>query len=315
MNKPLKAPFPYFGGKSRVAEEVWKRFGDVKSYIEPFCGSMAVLLHKEVPVSYETVNDLDGLLTNFWRAIKFDPEGVADLAEAPSSEIDLTARHNWVFDRKERITKMQEDPKYYDVEAAAYWVYVRSSMIGSRLMFESRIGSRIPILGWPCGIHSGERKNNLIPIFNQLSSRLSKVTICCGEWGRVFTGKTLECNLPVGIFLDPPYQVGEFDSGVFEHSTDVFSKVKEWCIENGNNPDLRIALCGYDGNEMPSDWTTYEWSTGGGYGRISKGGSTKGGENRFKERIWFSPHCLSPDKSLGILDMFKGPEDSSQSEE
>jgi len=25
----LKAPFPYFGGKSRVAREVWARFGDV----------------------------------------------------------------------------------------------------------------------------------------------------------------------------------------------------------------------------------------------------------------------------------------------
>jgi site-specific DNA-adenine methylase len=40
----LKAPFPYFGGKSRIAAEVWRRFGDVKTYVEPFCGSCAVLL-------------------------------------------------------------------------------------------------------------------------------------------------------------------------------------------------------------------------------------------------------------------------------
>jgi hypothetical protein len=25
----LKAPFPYMGGKSRIAREVWRRFGDV----------------------------------------------------------------------------------------------------------------------------------------------------------------------------------------------------------------------------------------------------------------------------------------------
>jgi hypothetical protein len=40
----LKSPFPYFGGKSRVAAEVLRRFGDVKTYVEPFCGSCAVLL-------------------------------------------------------------------------------------------------------------------------------------------------------------------------------------------------------------------------------------------------------------------------------
>lgn len=81
---PLKAPFPYFGGKSKVADEVWSRFGsDVNNYIEPFCGSMAMLLHKDEPTKYETVNDIDGLLTNFWRAIQFSPEDVADLCEAP----------------------------------------------------------------------------------------------------------------------------------------------------------------------------------------------------------------------------------------
>lgn len=29
----LKAPFPYMGGKSRVAREVWRRFGDVPNYV------------------------------------------------------------------------------------------------------------------------------------------------------------------------------------------------------------------------------------------------------------------------------------------
>lgn len=40
----LKAPFPWFGGKSKIANEVWRRFGDVPNYVEPFFGSGAVLL-------------------------------------------------------------------------------------------------------------------------------------------------------------------------------------------------------------------------------------------------------------------------------
>jgi hypothetical protein len=35
----LKAPFPWFGGKSRVAPLVWERFGDIAVYAEPFAGS------------------------------------------------------------------------------------------------------------------------------------------------------------------------------------------------------------------------------------------------------------------------------------
>lgn len=30
----LAAPFPWFGGKSRVAHVVWSAFGDVPNYVE-----------------------------------------------------------------------------------------------------------------------------------------------------------------------------------------------------------------------------------------------------------------------------------------
>ena len=42
----LKAPFPYFGGKSTIAHLVWERFGRVNNYVEPFFGSGAVLLKR-----------------------------------------------------------------------------------------------------------------------------------------------------------------------------------------------------------------------------------------------------------------------------
>jgi hypothetical protein len=45
----LRAPFPYFGGKSRAAHLVWAAFGDVPNYVEPFAGSLAVLLGRPTP--------------------------------------------------------------------------------------------------------------------------------------------------------------------------------------------------------------------------------------------------------------------------
>ncbi|MGB9619722.1 MAG: DNA adenine methylase [Armatimonadota bacterium] len=62
----LKAPFPYFGGKSKIAPLVWSRLGNVKNYVEPFFGSGAVLLARPDEHCWwdkiETVNDKDGLL-------------------------------------------------------------------------------------------------------------------------------------------------------------------------------------------------------------------------------------------------------------
>ena len=68
----MKAPFVWFGGKRRVAPQVWEALGDVDNYVEPFAGSLAVLLGRPHDLSdgqrrAETVNDADGMLANFWR--------------------------------------------------------------------------------------------------------------------------------------------------------------------------------------------------------------------------------------------------------
>jgi len=44
-----KAPFPWFGGKSKAAPLVWKLLGDPVHYVEPFFGSGAVLLQRPHP--------------------------------------------------------------------------------------------------------------------------------------------------------------------------------------------------------------------------------------------------------------------------
>lgn len=75
---PLRAPFPWFGGKEKVAAIVWERFGDVTNYVEPFAGSLAVLLNRPHAPQIETVNDLDGMVANFWRALQAAPKIIND---------------------------------------------------------------------------------------------------------------------------------------------------------------------------------------------------------------------------------------------
>ncbi|WP_237146493.1 DNA adenine methylase [Mycobacteroides abscessus] len=66
-------PMAYFGGKTRLARRIADLLPQHGHYVEPFAGSLAVLLAKE-PSKMETVNDLDGLLMTFWRVLREQPD-------------------------------------------------------------------------------------------------------------------------------------------------------------------------------------------------------------------------------------------------
>ena len=129
----LKAPFPYYGGKSRFADEVWSRLGDPTVYVEPFAGSLAVLLRRDAPGQREIVCDLNGFIPNFWRALREDPEAVAYWADYPTFHHDLTARHRWLVEwGRENAERLSADADWYDAKAAGWWVWGISSWIGGK---------------------------------------------------------------------------------------------------------------------------------------------------------------------------------------
>ena len=125
------------GGKSKAAPAVWAALGDVDHYVEPFAGSMAVLLNRPHPANRtyhsETVNDADGLLVNAWRAIQQHPEQTADAASNPVAEADLHARHvalvAWRADRQ--LEHLMGDPTWCEPTMAGWWLWGVSCWIGS----------------------------------------------------------------------------------------------------------------------------------------------------------------------------------------
>lgn len=291
----LNAPFPWFGGKRKVAPEVWARFGDVVNYVEPFFGSGAVLLGRPDFTGNETINDLDGYVANFWRAVKHAPESAAEWADWPVSESDLHARHVWLLQQRETLrARLEGDPAFYDAQIAGWWVWGIACWIGSG--FCSGNGpwwveeGQLVHLG---NNGQGEPAARLGAWFAALSDRLKRVRVCSGDWSRVCGPSVTFKHGLTGVFLDPPYaDTADRQSDLYREDCDqVAHRVREWAIENGNNPLLRIALCGYEGkHEMPESWAVYEWSAGAGFG----GQAVERTENGKRERIWFSPHCLGP---------------------
>jgi len=134
----MKAPFVWFGGKRKVAPQIWEALGDVDNYAEPFAGSLAVLLERPHDLGdgrrrAETVNDADHFLANFWRALALDPDGVAAYADWPVNESDLFARHLWLVTKGREILSegIEGDPMFYDSRVAGWWVWGQNAWIGS----------------------------------------------------------------------------------------------------------------------------------------------------------------------------------------
>lgn len=147
---PIKAPFPYPGGKAKVADLVWSRIGNVDNAIEPFCGSAAWVLRR--PAGHfadgyrvETLNDANHYVVNFWRAVTADPEEVARHADRPVTEADLHASHKWlvrsVAAEKFRAA-MTSDPFHYDAKIAGYWVHGACCWIGGAWCHDGHVGDR-----------------------------------------------------------------------------------------------------------------------------------------------------------------------------
>ena len=130
----MKAPFIWFGGKRRVADVIWAALGDVDNYVEPFAGSLAVLLERPTwhTGRTETVNDADRFLANFWRALSQAPDEVARWCDWPVNEADLFARHLWLVNEgREALSVIDGDPDAFDAKVAGWWVWGLNSWIGS----------------------------------------------------------------------------------------------------------------------------------------------------------------------------------------
>jgi len=127
-----KSPFPYFGGKSSIASQVWAALGNVPNYVEPFFGSGAVFFMRPTEHKIATLNDADGFVANFFRAMQADADAVAQWADWPVSECDLHARHAWLVGQAADLqAHLEGNPDYYDAKIAGWWCWGMCCWIGS----------------------------------------------------------------------------------------------------------------------------------------------------------------------------------------
>lgn len=308
----LAAPFPWFGGKSGACEAVWQAFGVVDNYVEPFAGSAAMLLGAPDGRRVETINDADGFVANFWRAMAHDADAVAAAADWPCNEADLFARHSWLVRQRDGLLdRLHSDPDYYDAQIAGWWCWGACNWIGS---------------GWCAGtgpwVHDGDKIvdvrqlpnlgdagrgiNRQLPHlgddhprsvyirewFAALQARMRDVRVTCGDWSRVVKDSVTTRHGLTAVFLDPPYTKGAMDYSAGGVGGELARSVQAWCAANGSSNLLRIVLCGHAGEHdalLERGWHTRQWTARKGYALTDEAVA-----NSASETVWCSPNCVAP---------------------
>ncbi len=276
----------------------------------------------------ETINDADGFVANFWRAVSLDAADVARHVDWPTNEADVIARHSWlVRNAPVLLQRLEADPDYYDAKVAGWWCWGACNWIGSgwcsgsgpwvhdgEKLVDNRklphlgdagqgVNRKLPHLG-----DAGRGVNRQLPHlgnagqgrtayihdwFIALMDRTRGVRVAVGDWQRVLTDSVTVRHGITGVFLDPPYTKGAMDYAAGGVGGDLADKVRAWCAKNGNDKRLRIVLCGHAGEHddlLRDGWHTRAWTARKGYASTDEAV-----ENSASETLWCSPHCV-PEK-------------------
>ena len=327
---PLLSPFPYFGGKRTVAFDVWQRLGTPKQYIEPFCGSAAILLAAPQAASLEVINDGSGFIANFWRATKHQPNAVALWADYPVSHIDLGARHVWLMARREYLNAALADPDWPgDAKVAGWWLWGQCCWIGSgwcnwfgQVPHASNAGRGVQAIGKvphagdagrgvqaigkvPHASSAGMGVQAIGQVPHASSAGRGELLTSCGQTAQRWLGKLANRLERVRIVHGEwsrclNNHFGGDDTAVFlDPPYRSFEAVYDKSLAVADeveawarkNAHLRIALCGHKGDYRLDGWDVVEWDRG----RLTYGGS----KTTDQECIWYSPPCsearLQPD--------------------
>ena len=241
--KQLKGLFARMGAKSVLRDWLVERLPQDHTYVEPFCGSMKVLLWKKKRSKIEIVNDADRFLINFWRNVSFFPNELAEAVNSmPTSEYLFRK-----FDKE--IQKMGSF-----MQAVAFYYLARLSFNGI-----IRDGNSV-YAGSPFTMpsHSCSKTD-----FMEVRDRLRGVDIRSTSFEKIIKTSNKSVDGGVFFYLDPPYwkTTGYMTATEkLKFGWDEHKKLHELCVEidKTGNKFLQTNSNEEDLKELYSDFYLYD---------------------------------------------------------
>lgn len=257
----MRPPVPYYGGKQTIAPAIVDLMPEHSIYVEPYAGSLAVLLAKH-PVKREIVNDLDGELVTFWRVLRDRPD---ELAYACEFTPHARAEHAAAF-----------EPTTDELETARrVWVRLTqgraATLRGTGWKQSLRSSSSMPRM-----LHG--YRSRLLPV----AERMRGVTLECRPALEVIDAYDRE---GVVMYVDPPY-LGATGRAIGYKAEMTGDREHVELLERLNRCKAFIVLSGYAHPLYESALPGWERHTFE---------SITGGERR-QEVVWTSPVWLSTEE-------------------
>lgn len=248
MNSPIK----WHGGKHYLARKIVDLMPPHTHYVEPYAGSLAVLLARNPNGVSEVANDLDGRLTNFWDVLRSPGEHrelIRKLTVTPFSEVEWKLAKLWVETNSptDSITK-----------AFHFFVYCRQSLAGRMDSFaplsreRTRRGMNEQVSAWLSAVEG-------LP---EVHERMKRVVVYNSHALEVIAKEDGPSTL---FYCDPPYvpesRVSKEAYGAFEMD----SEDHERMLNKLANIKGKFMLSGYD-NTMydffakDKNWKRYDFN-------------------------------------------------------
>lgn len=185
----MKPPFAYFGGKTMLADRIAELLPAHEHYVEPFCGSLSVLLAK-APAKMETVNDLDQELITFWRVLRDRP----DELERACALTPHARRENLLADDRGGLDELELSRRVWVKLTQARALSLRSGISGGWKHYVYPAGSSI---GMPAYLEA------YIERTAAAAARLHAVSLECMPALDLIAKYGAEPD--VLLYVDPPY--------------------------------------------------------------------------------------------------------------
>lgn len=185
MGRKLCA-FPYFGGKWKQLKDILPLLPDCHHYVEPFCGSAAVLINRR-PAPVETVNDINEDLVTFFRVLREQPDALVEaLRLTPYARAELWESYAEILDDLPPVERARR-------------FFVRTLQTRAGLGGGGRYRN-----SWSYGVtrSSVSRWLSHVESLHKLAKRLRRVQIECRDALEVIAAYDAPGTL---FFIDPPY--------------------------------------------------------------------------------------------------------------
>lgn len=269
------SPFPWMGGKSRLAKTIISLFPARRCYVEPFGGAANVMLRK--PASkVEVYNDMSGRLVNFFRVLQHPDQWQA-----------LLDRLEWTpYSREEfaRALTLLDDPD--PVEAAwAFYLTQCQGISGQGSMARTDKG-----WGYSRTRDQAASFRSHVEKLPLVANRLLQVHIEHGDWRACIRRWDSKDTL---FYLDPPYVPTTRSDTSKRYSAEMSAEDHDALVDTLLHIDGAAILSGYSNPAYArleeAGWERRDFDQALSAAANVRNGRGSAPQERRRECLWLSP--------------------------